>query len=817
MLRRLSPTLVGALLLALASTSSLAQNTKAQLNSQVTNNFPDQSTGAITPAIIRAFFNNQIQSFQQFAGVNAQTGTSYTIQVSDYGQLVTFNNAAPVSVVIPQATGGFGTFNFFATNVGAGAVTFSPTTSTICGSSTKAIAQNASIWIVSDGTNYQCFQSSSGGGGGTPGGSNGNVQFNASGTFGGSGVLNFSSPTLTVGSAASSITGVIALAGSIGGAVSIKPQNNSGTFNFNLPITAGSTGTPLLSGSGGTNPMTWGAISGTTNTFTTLSGSLVSGNCVKSDASGNLIDAGTTCGGPAGVPAGSNTQLQFNSTGAFGASANLTWISPTLTIGVTGSTTGQIVLTGSSTGAISIQGQAAAGTFNFNLPITAGGSGLPLLSGGGSTSPMTWGTISGNTSKFATTSGALGAGNCVSIDASGNLVDAGGACTTGGGGGTVTSSTAGQIAWYAASGTTIVGNANITAAAGVVTHGQSGSVIGKLVLAGNTSGAVTISPQAAAGTFNFNLPITAGSSGTPLLSGGGSSTAMSWGSVSGNTSTFATTSGSLTNGDCASFDASGNLIASAGAVCLGLASGTSGGIPYFSSTSAIASSALLNANAIVIGGGAGTAPFTANTVTLTGSDHSSLTAVSTASSLPQFVLENATVDANSASFLFQKVRSGGGNDTQSGDALLEFQAQGFSSSAFEPTARIRCLQAAASSGVNIPSKCLIVTSNAAGQVNQTLTFDNLAHLGFSAAALPTASSCAGFALDTGASDAGGRVSFTSSTTCAISFSGSFTNPPFCTVSPGSAASTVLVTRTASVLTATFGTAQTSMTWHCTGN
>lgn len=46
----------------------------------------------------------------------------------------------------------------------------------------------------------------------------------------------------------------------------------------------------------------------------------------------------------------------------------------------------------------------------------------------------------------------------------------------------------------------------------------------------------------------------------------------------------------------------------------GIASGTSGGIPYFSSTSAIASSALLGANQIVLGGGAGTTPSSLGTL-----------------------------------------------------------------------------------------------------------------------------------------------------------------------------------------------------------
>jgi hypothetical protein len=47
----------------------------------------------------------------------------------------------------------------------------------------------------------------------------------------------------------------------------------------------------------------------------------------------------------------------------------------------------------------------------------------------------------------------------------------------------------------------------------------------------------------------------------------------------------------------------------------GLSSGTSGGIPYYSGTTSIASSAALAANALVIGGGAGTAPATTTTGT----------------------------------------------------------------------------------------------------------------------------------------------------------------------------------------------------------
>lgn len=52
--------------------------------------------------------------------------------------------------------------------------------------------------------------------------------------------------------------------------------------------------------------------------------------------------------------------------------------------------TGKASLKGSSSGLISVLPQAAAGTYNFNLPTTAGTSGYLLTSAGGGSSPMTW-------------------------------------------------------------------------------------------------------------------------------------------------------------------------------------------------------------------------------------------------------------------------------------------------------------------------------------------------------------------------------------------------------------------------------------------
>ena len=58
------------------------------------------------------------------------------------------------------------------------------------------------------------------------------------------------------------------------------------------------------------------------------------------------------------------------------------------------------------------------------------GANLPVV-GGGAGNPPTTGTLSGNTTKFVTTTGSIIPGNCTAWDASGNLVDAGATCRVG--------------------------------------------------------------------------------------------------------------------------------------------------------------------------------------------------------------------------------------------------------------------------------------------------------------------------------------------------------------------------------------------------
>lgn len=119
------------------------------------------------------------------------------------------------------------------------------------------------------------------------------------------------------------------------------------------------------------------------------------------------------CASGAGSAGGSNTQVQFNNSTSLGGSANLTWVSPALVIGVAGTMTGQLQLApaGSASGTVTIQNPSASAAYNFNLPTGAGTSGQALLSGGGGGTPMSFGTLG------------IAAGGTNSTTASGTTLD----------------------------------------------------------------------------------------------------------------------------------------------------------------------------------------------------------------------------------------------------------------------------------------------------------------------------------------------------------------------------------------------------------
>lgn len=99
---------------------------------------------------------------------------------------------------------------------------------------------------------------------------------------------------------------------------------------------------------------------------------------------------------------------------------------------VTGSGTLALTVAGTSGG---IPYFSSASTWASSAALTAN---LPVIGGGAGAAPSV-GTVSGNTTKFVTTTGTLTSGRCAEWDASGNLVESSGAC--GGGGGSPAGST----------------------------------------------------------------------------------------------------------------------------------------------------------------------------------------------------------------------------------------------------------------------------------------------------------------------------------------------------------------------------------------
>ena len=71
---------------------------------------------------------------------------------------------------------------------------------------------------------------------------------------------------------------------------------------------------------------------------------------------------------------------------------------------------------GASAGSVSITAQSSGGSYNFNLPTSSGSSGQVLLSGGGGTTPMTWGSSQLNlSSRFLNSAFSLPTGTATVI------------------------------------------------------------------------------------------------------------------------------------------------------------------------------------------------------------------------------------------------------------------------------------------------------------------------------------------------------------------------------------------------------------------
>jgi hypothetical protein len=156
------------------------------------------------------------------------------------------------------------------------------------------------------------------------------------------------------------------LTGSTSGATTLTTNPTTASYTLQLPAAApGGTGYALVANASG--------VASWVNPTTFPAGTLIVGTTL-------------TSGGAAG-------QLMYDSGGLLQESANLVFASNTLTIGKATSATGALALGGATSGTVTVTPQAAAGTYNFNLPTSAGTSGQPLLSGGGGASAMTFGTL----------------------------------------------------------------------------------------------------------------------------------------------------------------------------------------------------------------------------------------------------------------------------------------------------------------------------------------------------------------------------------------------------------------------------------------
>jgi len=177
-MRRLGAVIAALLLAWPAHAQTGSTKTRGALTTEINTNFQDNTTGLITPNLLRQTTLDMVTSAQSFGCVNAQTGTTYTVQVTDFGCLLTFSNTNPVAVTLPQAIGTFSPFNVFITNKGVGVVTITPAVSTINGQTLIALSNGQGAWIVSDGTNYQIFEGAGGAGGAVSTRASGNIDRN---------------------------------------------------------------------------------------------------------------------------------------------------------------------------------------------------------------------------------------------------------------------------------------------------------------------------------------------------------------------------------------------------------------------------------------------------------------------------------------------------------------------------------------------------------------------------------------------------------------------------------------------------------------
>jgi len=183
--------------------------------------------------------------------------------------------------------------------------------------------------LATDGSGNLSWRSQSGANG-NPGGSNTQLQFNDQGVFGGSASLTFDKDTGILSVLSASIDDLNANTIDTG---SIQAVSSISSPNVNVSTRANVTGNLRVTGNvnfSGSQNISLGTVANVK-----MTGGL-NGYVLTTDGLGNLSwQAGGGSGGN-GNPSGSNTQVQFNDNGLFGASPYFTFNNTTNTVQVGG-------------------------------------------------------------------------------------------------------------------------------------------------------------------------------------------------------------------------------------------------------------------------------------------------------------------------------------------------------------------------------------------------------------------------------------------------------------------------------------------------
>lgn len=201
--------------------------------------------------------------------------------------------------------------------------------------------------------------------------------------------------------------------GSSSGAITIATQAASGTYNFNLPTTAGSAGQVLLSQGGLTNAMTWSTVTGTgTVTSVTFTGD---GTVLSSTPSSAVTAAGTVTAALKTQTAG--TFLAGPTSGSAATPTFRTLQVPTTSIATATSHTGG--MSANASGVYTVP----AGVLYFTVELQGAGGGGAGDAAGSATSPAnTTFSVHGGAAIITSASGNGGVGNSVGTQGLGGAV-----------------------------------------------------------------------------------------------------------------------------------------------------------------------------------------------------------------------------------------------------------------------------------------------------------------------------------------------------------------------------------------------------------